>query len=241
MRRILSLAVFGAALWAAPQVNGQPDKAPPPRSGPNNSKRDTSEIDRLRAQVKELEAKLAAREPEGRSARPDSRDDSRRPGSPPAARRDDRGPGGPPPGGRGPTPPTAGRDDSRRPTPPTADRDERPRGEPGVRSRDDRGPGGPPAARGPGGRPRGGPDFARRDDRGPGGPRGGDRGPGGPRAARDDRGPGPRGDDRWSRGPQGGPPRSAAGRGSSSSLEARIDRLIRELEDLRREVERSRR
>jgi hypothetical protein len=75
MRWFLSLAVIGAALWAASAAGAQPPRPPqppqPPRAGGDDVRKLEAELDRLRAQVKELEGKLAR-----------SRDGDRRPDQP---------------------------------------------------------------------------------------------------------------------------------------------------------------
>jgi hypothetical protein len=144
MRRLLSIAVFGAAFWAAQPAGAQPPR--PGRSGGEELRKLETELDRLKAQTKELEAKLAkAKEATDRPARPERKAD------------------------------------------------------------------GPPEHRGPGG-PRGfdghGPRFGP-----PGPPHGGSRG-------------------------FGPPGRGGPGAGSTTDLVRRIDRIIRELEQIRSEVER---
>ena len=201
MRRILSLAIFGAAFWLAQPGFGQPGGDRSNRSGADDTKKgeDTKKIEadlaRLKEQVRELEAKLAkAKEPPKADA--------------PATGRNGGSTGRTQPQG----PPTT----DRRPIPPAAEEGNRDRGQ----SRP--GPGGPGGfGRGPGG-------FG--PDRGP-------RGPGGF---------GPPGD----RPGRGGPPVGGMGRGgdrtgrepsaadSAAALTRRIDVVIGELEQLKKEVER---
>jgi hypothetical protein len=146
MKRTLSLAVVGLSMWAAPAAFGQPGgDRPGPGRPPRDGGRPDGEVERLRAQVRELEAKLATRESDRRPG-PDR--EARGPGRP-GPGREARGPGGPgrpemgPPGDRGPRPAARGPDD---------------RGGP------PRGPGrGPDEFRGD--RRPGGPDLSRRIDR----------------------------------------------------------------------------
>jgi hypothetical protein len=193
MRRLLSLAVLGTALWtgstaAQPPKSkkgpDRPDRPAPedradPRPGTSDTKQLMAELERMRARVNELEARLAAKE----------RDGDRRP---PAARGDERRPNPPIPPARTDEPRRSG-SDARGPGP-------------------DRGPPNPRFA------DRGGPPF------GPRGP--GFGGPGGPGRPGLGRGP-------------GGPARASMS--SPADIGRRIDRLIRELEDLKAEVERMRR
>ena len=156
MKRYLSLAVVGLSLWAAPAAFGQPgdDRPGPGRPPRDGGGRPDAEIERLRAQVRELEKKLAT-----------VRESDRRPD------RDTRGPDGP--GRPGPGRDARGSDGPGRPgMAPPGDRGPRPafRGPGGPEGRGDRS--GPPAGPGRGPdefrrepRPGGGSDLTRRIDR----------------------------------------------------------------------------
>jgi len=214
MRRVLSLALFGAALWVAQPSFGQPDRPRGPRAGGDDAKKTdeakTIEADlaRLKEQVRELEAKIAKskEQPKADTSAP-SRSRVPAPETPPQ------------------NPPAT----DRRPIPPAAEEGNRERG-PGRP-----GPGGP-GGFGPGRGP-GGPGGFGPPGRGPGGPGGPGRGPGdfGPPG----RGPGAPGGftpplARGSERPRSEPSATE----SAEALTRRIDRVIGELEQLKKDVER---
>ena len=96
MRRILSLALL-PGLWAAQPAAAQPPRPKSPRPGGDEVRRLEAELDKLKAQVKELEERLSRHKQEDR--RPDGRDggrdEARRPEGREGGRDEARRPGGP--------------------------------------------------------------------------------------------------------------------------------------------------
>lgn len=242
MKRIMYAAVLAVSLCAVGPVLAQPGQRPGSRprgpEGQDNRKLE-AELDKARAQIKELEGKLRAKEQGEARRRPgpdDKRDEARR--GPDQGGPDRRGPGMGGPDRRGPG--QEGRDrgnfDRRGPEREGRDRGNFDRRGPEREGRDrgnfdrrgpergDRDRFGPPGRRG---------DMAHR--RGPGGSsRHGRFGP--PQRSGEERGfrrgPGGRGFP-GQQGRFGGFQRGPGGRGD---LERRLDRLSRELEQLRREL-----
>ncbi|HEX4609459.1 MAG TPA: DUF5320 family protein [Urbifossiella sp.] len=228
MRRILSLAC-GLALAAPAAAQDRASQLrqanPPGRPAADNPRDLQAELDRVRAQLQELEARLAKmkdgdRRPEAPKGPPDG---GRKFDGPPkkdffkkdGPKGDDRGPG---PKADGPKDAPRGREVAPMPKakdnpPAPAPKADGPMGGRGF---------GPPA--GPGG-----PGF------GPGGGRG--FGPGGPGGPGGGRGFGPGGP------PPFGPPRFTPPNAGTSpaDLERRLDRIIEELDRLRDDLRRSRR